>query len=55
MAKLDLQVTAADVDSLWKAANKARDDLSVIKLSKGQLVRLLLDHGRLLEYYEKGR
>jgi hypothetical protein len=49
--KLDLKVTSEDMDKFWELANKARDDMSVIKISRGRLVRLLLDHGKLLNCY----
>jgi acid phosphatase class B len=49
---LDLKVTSADMDRFWDVVNKARDDLSVVKLSRKQLCTLLLDHGKLLNYYE---
>ena len=52
MKKDALKLTSADMDKLWGLAHKAKDDKSVVKLDRGTLVRLLIDHGKLLNYFE---
>lgn len=52
MKKLELLTTSEGMDILWNKVNAARDDLSVIKLNRKLLCDLLLDHGKLLNYYE---
>ena len=51
--KIDTTATAADLDHLWGTVNGARDGTASIKVSKEVLTRLLLDHGKLLNIYEK--
>lgn len=52
--KIDEQVTSADMDHLWGVVNAARDKSTHVKVDKVVLTRLLLDHGNLLEYYNRG-
>ena len=55
MAKklLDTSVTSADMDTLWGSVHATRDSTPTVKLDKEVLTRLLLDHGKLLGFYEK--
>jgi hypothetical protein len=55
MAKqlIDTLATSQDMDHLWGTVNAARDGSIVVKIDKATLTRLLLDHGKLLNYYEK--
>jgi hypothetical protein len=50
--KIDTDATSADMDHLWGVVNGARDGTVTIKVDKATLTRLLLDHGKLLNYYE---
>jgi hypothetical protein len=52
--KINCQVTSSDMDHLWGEVNKARDGTVAIKVNREVLTRLLLDHGKLLNYYERG-
>ena len=51
MKKIDEQVTSQDMDHLWSAVNNARERSTNIFVNKEVLTRLLLDHGKLLNYY----
>lgn len=53
--KLDTLVTSRDMDHLWGEVNKTREGSLSVKLNKEVVTRLLLDHGKLLNYYEKNR
>lgn len=50
--KIDTAVTSADMDHLWGEVNKLRDGTTTVKVDRQVLTRLLLDHGKLLNYYE---
>jgi hypothetical protein len=54
MAKqlIDTVLTSQCMDHLWGSVNAARDGSIQIKVDKATLTRLLLDHGKLLNYYE---
>jgi hypothetical protein len=54
MAKqlIDTVLTSQCMDHLWGTVNAARDGSIQIKVDKATLTRLLLDHGKLLNYYE---
>ena len=51
--KIDTLATSQDMDHLWGEVNKARDGTVSIKVDKATLTRLLLDHGKFLNMYEK--
>ena len=51
--RIDTEATSQDMDHLWDAVNKARDGTATIKVDRQTLTRLLLDHGKLLNLYEK--
>lgn len=51
--KIDTVTTADDMDHLWGEINRLRDGTTTLKVDRERLTRLLLDHGRLLNYYEK--
>lgn len=57
MAKqlIDTVTTADDMDHLWGEVNKLREGTTTVKIDRQVLTRLLLDHGKLLNYYEKQR
>jgi hypothetical protein len=48
---IDTVATSDDMDHLWGEVNGARDNTRQIKVSKEVLTRLLLDHGKLLNFY----
>jgi hypothetical protein len=50
--KIDTLATSQDMDHLWGIVNGARDGTTAVKVDKATLTRLLLDHGKLLNYYE---
>ena len=50
--KIDTLATSQDMDHLWGIVNGSRDGTTNIKVDKAVLTRLLLDHGKLLNYYE---
>lgn len=54
MAKklIDTVTTSQDMDHLWGALHKLRDGTPTVKVDKDTLTRLLLDHGKLLKFYE---
>lgn len=51
--RIDTETTSSDMDHLWGSVHATRDSTSTVKVDKPTLTRLLLDHGRLLNYYEK--
>jgi hypothetical protein len=51
-SNIDTVLTSQCMDHLWGEVNKARDGTTAIKVKREVLVRLLLDHGKLLNYYE---
>jgi hypothetical protein len=52
--KIDCQATSQDMDHLWGRVNDSRTSSKAITVDKATLTRLLLDHGKLLNYYERG-
>lgn len=48
--KVDTVTTSDDMDHLWGEVNKTNG--KHVRVSREVLSRLLLDHGRLLNYYE---
>lgn len=55
MAKkiLDTAVTSEDMNHLWGSVHATRDTTPTVKVDKEVITRLLLDHGKLLNHYEK--
>lgn len=51
--KIDTLATSQDMDHLWSVVNNSRDGSVTIKADKATLTRLLLDHGKLLNHYER--
>lgn len=51
--KLHLEATGDDMTVLWGSINATRDTSTTVKVDKETLTRLLLDHGKLLNHYEK--
>lgn len=52
--RIDTLVTSRDMDHLWGEVDKVRTGTPTVKVDKEVLTRLLLDHGKLLNHYEKG-
>lgn len=52
--KVDTLVTSRDMDHLWGEVNKVREGTTTVKVDKEVITRLLLDHHKLLNHYEKG-
>lgn len=50
--KLHIETTSNDMDHLWGEINKLREGTATVKVDREVLTRLLLDHGKLLNYYE---
>ena len=50
--KIDTVLTSSDMDHLWGEVNKLREGTPTVKVSRDVLTRMLLDHGKLLNYYE---
>ena len=53
-AKIETVLSSQDMNHLWGEVNKARDGTVSIKVNREVITRLLLDHGKLLNYYERG-
>lgn len=51
--KVDTLTTSRDMDHLWGELHKLRQGSTSVKVDKEVLTRLLLDHGKLLNFYEK--
>lgn len=51
--KVNTATTSADMDHLWSSVHATRDATPTVKVDKETLTRLLLDHGKLLNHYEK--
>ena len=51
--KVNTATTSEDMDHLWGSINATRDGTPTVKVDKETLTRLLLDHGKLLNHYEK--
>lgn len=54
MSKIDTETTSSDMDHLWGEVHRTREGTATVKVDKATLTRLLIDHGRLLNHYEKG-
>lgn len=50
---VDCLTTSQDMDHLWGEIHKTRDSSTTVKVDKATMTRLLLDHGKLLNWYEK--
>lgn len=50
--KVDFDLTNEDMHHLWGSVHATRDSTSTVKVDKAILIRLLLDHGRLLNAYK---
>lgn len=50
---LHTETTADDMNHLWGSIHKLREGTDTVKVDRETLTRLLLDHGKLLNYYEK--
>lgn len=48
---VDTSTTSDDMDHLWGVVNAARPKAQQVVVNKEVLTRLLLDHGKLLNYY----
>ena len=51
--KVDLDLTSEDMNHLWGSVHATRDTTPTVKVDKAVITRLLLDHGKLLNHYEK--
>ena len=51
--KIDELATSQDMDHLWGEVNKLREGTTSVKLDREVVTRLLLDHGKLLNFYER--
>ena len=51
--KVNPLTTSQDMDHLWGEVHKTRDGTPTVKVSKEIITRLLIDHGKLLNWYEK--
>jgi hypothetical protein len=49
--KINTETTSDDMDYLWGMINTSREKTTVVSVNKEVMTRLLLDHGRLLNYY----
>jgi len=52
-AEVNTLTTSQDMDHLWSELHKLRAGSASVKVDKEVLTRLLLDHGKLLNFYEK--
>lgn len=51
--KIDTLTTSQDMDHLWGSIHATRDSTTTVKVDKEVITRLLLDHQKLLNAYEK--
>ena len=51
--KVNTATTSEDMNHLWSSVHATRDTTPTVKVDKETLTRLLLDHGKLLNHYEK--
>lgn len=51
--KVNTATTSEDMNHLWGHIHATRDTSSSVKVDKETLTRLLLDHGKLLNHYER--
>lgn len=52
--KVNTATTSADMDHLWGSVHATRDSTTTVKVDKEVITRLLMDHAKLLNHYEKG-
>lgn len=50
---LHLETTGDDMTELWDSINATRINTPTVKAHKATLTRLLIDHQKLLNFYEK--
>ena len=51
--KIDTLTTSQDMDHLWGQVHKVREKTPTVSVDKETITRLLIDHGKLLNWYEK--
>lgn len=51
--KIDTVTTSQDMDHLWGEIHRLREGTATVKVDRETLTRLLIDHGKLLNHYEK--
>lgn len=53
MAGLDLKTTGDDLSALWEHVSDLRSNAMVVKVEPELLKRFLLDHRKLLKFYDE--